>query len=269
MKIAISNHFYAGTELSVDKLKTIKSLGFEYIEFWTMPPHINLNDEKNIDESLRLVSNSGLIINSYHAPIFKLRDDASSREISYITEIDEKERLRSVDLICRSIEVMSKSGSNLIVLHGDMKDKKRLKETKESLKKSLKEICERAKKHNTLVALENTERELPVAELKRIVDELSIENLGLCIDVGHANVFENPVEAIRTAGNYLLNIHASDNDGISDSHLHPGSGNVEWNQIAETLSQMNYQGSFTIEVKSANGIEGISLSDIKRLLKMV
>lgn len=265
MKISFSNHFYAGIALTAERLGVISSLGYKNIEFWTMMPHIDLDDDKNILETFRLVSEAGLNINSYHAPIFNPYRDVSKRELSYITDTDDARRRESSRLICRSIGIMSESGSKMAVVHGDIRDKNDLPGSKESLKKSLMEICETASHTNTVVALENTEKDLPVRELRRIVEELNLENLGICVDAGHANIFEDAVDALKTAGSYLVNVHVSDNDGKGDLHLHPGNGNIRWDEAGDVLKKINYQGSATLEVKSSNGADGIAFDEVSRL----
>ncbi len=266
MKISFSNHFYAGIELNSERLETIASLGYENIEFWTMPPHIDLYNEKSNAHTFRLLEESGLKINSYHTPIFKIDTSGKRREIAYITDTDENERAESVKLICRSIEVISESGSKLAIVHGDIKDKSDIEGAKSALKKSLTEICGYALKKETRIALENTEREMPVSDLVEIVKDSGLLNLGICVDAGHANIFEDAVKAVEIAGKYLLNIHMSDNDGIGDLHLHPGEGNVRWNEIGDILNKMNYRGSITLEVKSCNGADGITFDEVEKML---
>ncbi len=72
----------------------------------------------------------------------------------------------------------------------------------------------------------------------------------IMIDTFHANIEEKTVGgAIECAGPYLVHIHANENDrGI------PGSGHVDWKQVAASLKKVNYSGalvieSFTTEVK--------------------
>ena len=267
MKISFSNHFYTGLELTDERLNVISYLGYEDIEFWTMMPHIDLDDDKSVRTAFQLLRDAGLRINSYHAPIFKPYREVSRRKLAYITDTDDAVRRETLRFICRSIEIMSESGSKIVVVHGDIKDKNDLTGSVSALKKSLKEICETASRKDTFVALENTERELPVRELAGIVEDLNLDNLGICVDAGHANIFEDAVEAIKTAGEHLVNIHVSDNDGKGDSHLHPGRGNIRWNEIGVILNKMNYKGSATLEVKSSNGIDGITYDEVKKLFQ--
>ena len=82
------------------------------------------------------------------------------------------------------------------------------------------------------------------------------EALGLCCDVGHANVSrplyeasDNPLhramaadassplslQIIRQMLPHIVNCHLHDNDGLQDQHLLPGMGNLDWDSISALL----------------------------------
>jgi D-psicose/D-tagatose/L-ribulose 3-epimerase len=76
------------------------------------------------------------------------------------------------------------------------------------------------------------------------------ENVGLHLDTFHMHLEEkSSAVAIRLAGKKLFHFHACENDrGV------PGTGQVHWNQIAQALREVGYDGpvvieSFTPEVK--------------------
>jgi sugar phosphate isomerase/epimerase len=77
--------------------------------------------------------------------------------------------------------------------------------------------------------------------------------LGICIDVGHANLhrarFADPAgQFLRTFADRLVHLHVSDNDGTSDQHLVPGAGTVDWRSTADTLRRIAYRGSVVMEL---------------------
>jgi D-psicose/D-tagatose/L-ribulose 3-epimerase len=71
------------------------------------------------------------------------------------------------------------------------------------------------------------------------------------LDTFHMNIEEKSIgDAIRAAGPRLIHLHACENDRGA-----PGSGNVAWNEVAQGLLDINYDGpvvieSFTAKVKS-------------------
>ena len=87
-----------------------------------------------------------------------------------------------------------------------------------------------------------------VKSVKKIVREIDRENLKVCLDVGHANVFNDDIgEDIRLLGGDLAALHIHDNRGRGDDHLLPYQGNVKWAEFLKALKDIDYKGDFTLE----------------------
>jgi len=90
-----------------------------------------------------------------------------------------------------------------------------------------------------------------------------LEEVGcrLTFDVGHANTLGRPEEFLESLRDYVVNVHLHDNDGVGDSHLPLGRGNV------------NLKGVFTALGGSLRDIPLIiechSFADIRESLKVV
>lgn len=74
--------------------------------------------------------------------------------------------------------------------------------------------------------------------LAAVVQEVNHPAFSLCLDVGHANhASQIPiVQWIEGLAPWLGHIHIHDNDGITDSHLAIGKGNIPWTKVLETLN---------------------------------
>jgi sugar phosphate isomerase/epimerase len=74
----------------------------------------------------------------------------------------------------------------------------------------------------------------------------------LChLDMGHCNLHGlDPVEMIRRFAGRLHHLHLHDNDGLSDLHLPPGAGNIDWPAVIKTLVEVGYDRTITLEVFS-------------------
>ncbi len=108
----------------------------------------------------------------------------------------------------------------------------------------LTEVCEFAADRGLRVAVENlTSANMLMGrfpdELVKIVRGVrenansdAAENLGICLDVGHANTTKTLDEffALRTE---IIHLHASDNFGAEDLHLPLGRGNLDWKKVFE------------------------------------
>ncbi|MCL2103067.1 MAG: sugar phosphate isomerase/epimerase, partial [Syntrophorhabdaceae bacterium] len=99
-----------------------------------------------------------------------------------------------------------------------------------------------------------------------IVVRFPEDRVGVCIDVGHANIIETTQSAIRTAGKRLVHIHASDNHGEKDEHLIPGYGNIHWKTTIEELRKADFRGAFTLELRDLTRGDNPTYNDFGEIL---
>jgi len=59
-------------------------------------------------------------------------------------------------------------------------------------------------------------------------------------------------DPVARFGERLVHVQVSDNRGISDDHLPPGQGHIDWNRFLRALVEVRYRGVFMLEV-SGNG----------------
>ncbi|MBQ2957486.1 MAG: sugar phosphate isomerase/epimerase [Clostridia bacterium] len=87
-------------------------------------------------------------------------------------------------------------------------------------------------------------------ELSAFLDQLNPELFCACIDLGHAEIVgENAARFIRTLGMPKLQaLHVQDTDLKNDSHMLPGLGKHNWEEITQALAESGYQGDLTLEV---------------------
>jgi D-psicose/D-tagatose/L-ribulose 3-epimerase len=84
-----------------------------------------------------------------------------------------------------------------------------------------------------------------------VVDRVDHPACQIMLDSFHMNIEEKSLgEAIRSVGSRLIHFHACENDRGA-----PGSGNVTWEEVAQALADVDYDGpvvieSFTAKVKS-------------------
>jgi sugar phosphate isomerase/epimerase len=66
---------------------------------------------------------------------------------------------------------------------------------------------------------------------------------GVCLDIFHMNIEEADwAEAIRTAGDKLVDFHVADNNRFA-----AGLGQIDWPKIVATLKEVGYDGALTNE----------------------
>jgi D-psicose/D-tagatose/L-ribulose 3-epimerase len=76
-----------------------------------------------------------------------------------------------------------------------------------------------------------------------LVGRIGASNVGFLLDTFHMNIEEKDIAAaIRKAGSKVFHFHSCENDRGT-----PGTGHVEWKEVASALREINYQGPVVIE----------------------
>ncbi|MGM0770532.1 MAG: sugar phosphate isomerase/epimerase family protein [Halobacteriota archaeon] len=133
--------------------------------------------------------------------------------------------------------------------------------------RSVQELCDTADEHGISIAVENMP-DFPMIfgrepdEILRILDEVDRENVGMTLDVGHANTTGHLEEFLDKCRDRIIHVHLHDNMGKRDEHLPAGRGSVNWEAVKKGLS--GYKGRLVTEM--SNPEEGKeSMQFLKRL----
>ena len=116
-------------------------------------------------------------------------------------------------------------------------------------------LVEKAHRKGVTIALENTWDDRPevLLHLKALLPERN--NVMFCLDTGHLNVYSQlPLRRWwRCLGDDISAIHLHDNDGLSDDHLPPGRGTVDFETLVELLLDMRRMPLLDLEVDHPRG----------------
>ncbi len=112
-------------------------------------------------------------------------------------------------------------------------------------------LFEFAADHGVEAAIENVPEPFPfimknVEDFKRFYSEIN-ENIGLVLDIGHANINQQIESFLTTFADKIVHMHAHDNYGKNDQHLGIGHGNVNWKKVAKLLRRISYDKIVIIE----------------------
>jgi sugar phosphate isomerase/epimerase len=131
---------------------------------------------------------------------------------------------------------------------------------------SVRTLLRFARRNDVKIAIENVPEPYPfltknVEDFSRFYNELG-EDMGLTLDVAHANLNNEIQDFITHFSDRIIHVHVSDNDGIRDSHLGIGYGNIEWKTVAETMKKVGY--SNVVMLESVDHVKE-SLQTLRRL----
>ena len=112
----------------------------------------------------------------------------------------------------------------------------------------IREMAQYAKSKDVRLALEllnrfETDMLNIVSQGLEFIEQTGMDNVGLHLDTFHMHLEEkNSGDAIRLATDKIYHFHACENDrGV------PGTGQVHWNEVAEALKEVKYDGPVVIE----------------------
>ena len=124
-----------------------------------------------------------------------------------------------------------------------------------------------ARDHGVEVAVKNVPEPYPflmksVEDFRRFYSEVD-EEIGLVLDVGHANINGQIEGFLTNFADRIVHVHVHDNHGESDRHLGIGYGTTDWKQVAKLLKEISYDK--TVIVEAVEHVEE-SMRRLKQLL---
>jgi sugar phosphate isomerase/epimerase len=87
-------------------------------------------------------------------------------------------------------------------------------------------------------------------KIAAFITGVGADNLGVCLDTGHANMVGlDCVEFVCDAGDLLKALHIHDNVGTEDNHVLPYElSSIPWERVLAALAETGYEGVFNLEI---------------------
>lgn len=105
------------------------------------------------------------------------------------------------------------------------------------------------------VLIENS-MDLDPEPLTALMKAVGSPNVGVCLDIGHANDSRAPIEQwFEALQGHIRYLHLSDNYGSFDDHLPLGTGTVNWNTVDLLARQAGTVDDITLEVGSLDAVK--------------
>ena len=200
---------------------------------------------------------SGCVAGGSHAPYW---DKRNVQIDSFTGDPDSRFVKRHIALLEK---LSGEFGVKTYTMHiGWLPDGMTREEYMEQVIRGLEVLVPAAEKHGVTVALENAFSPISGVEaLTHYVKHFSSPKLGVCLDVGHANIsYRTPnkteeeikLDAIQRMNMefvfcdkrmeeellpYIVVAHLHDNDGLSDTHDMPMTGTIDWREVLGILAR--------------------------------
>ncbi len=249
MEISLSTHLFAFNPLDEAVAALFPRFGFSAAELWAMPPHFPFGDFVSADRITELLASKGVRVASVHAPLYPdVRTYKEDRWYSLSSEEDEHRR-SSVSATAQAGNWLSHHGGGTLVVHTTFPAENWYPGRWAAFLSSMSELLSLVPE-NVRFAVENTPLSSGRTEIVLdVVNRYPPGRVGVCLDLGHANIQENVLNAIRATSDRLIHVHASDNHADRDEHLVPGRGSILWEEVFDALREVGFDGPFTVELR--------------------
>lgn len=255
MRFGISTHLFHEARLDRAHLAAIAGAGFDAIELFATRSHFDYHYGAAISELSSWLSETGLRLNSVHAPITFRMGPGHAGEALSNAATDNEARQAAVREAGLALDLARRIPYDTLVVHlgqpagssgpGD--------NSGGAAARSAEEICRMAAPLGVRVAFEVIPNELstPAALVRLLERDLEAPHAGICLDFGHAHLMGEVADAVEIAAEHLIATHVHDNRGRSDDHLAPFLGTIDWDMALMSLQKIGFEGTCLLELAGA------------------
>ena len=247
MNAKISFSCVDATSNPVDWMYRLEDAGFQG---WEIVGEGQQKAEGGFRERVKEIYETTNLVLSLHAPLSDINIASVNRGI----------RSESIRQIKESIENTYEFVEHICVVHPGILSPLSIQTPEKAIQKAIEgltALCEFAAERGLRIAVEN----LPSInmmlgrypdELIQIVRGVNRDNLGICLDVAHANTTKTLDEFLnirdKAEDMEIIHLHASDNFGADDLHLPLGKGNLDWKKVSSGIDDYGYEGRMVMEL---------------------
>jgi len=257
MRAKISFSCVDATSNPVEWMYRLEDAGFQG---WEIVGEGAQKVEGEFKARVREISETTNLVLSLHAPLSDIN----------IASVNEGIWRESVRQIKESMESAYEFIDDICVVHPGILSPLSVQMPEKAVQKSidgLTKLCKFAAERGLRIAVENlTSVNMMLGrypdELIQIVRSVHMDNIGICLDVAHANTTRTLDDFLNIKAKAedvdIIHIHASDNFGTDDLHLPPGKGNLDWKKVLNGINDYEYEGIMVMELYTIeDGMESL------------
>jgi len=230
MQPGLSTHVFLEQRLGTGLLETLQKSGAETIQIFAARHHFDYCDRSSVREIANWFRSNNVGA-TMHQPLYA--DTHWSRHLAptlNLIDVEKARRIEAMDEVKRAMEAAEQIPMTAIVLHlGLGLDQGSPRSLEHSLT-AIEHLKAFAHPLGMKVLLENLANDVSTPEhLMEILKVGHFDNVGICLDVGHAHMTYGGVDAaFEACGKRIVQMHLHDNHGTRDEHLWPESGTIDW-----------------------------------------
>lgn len=258
MDFGLSTHLFHAESLGPAHLEAAAAHGFTAVEVFATRSHVDYHDPQAARDLAGWCAAAGIRLHSVHAPITEFLHGTTWGPAFSTGSANAVQRARAIDECTRALELAAHAPYGYLVLHLGVPDEYAPASgdnQRDAVLRTLDALMPVADRMGVRLAVEVIPNALSTArQLVRLIEEEDLHGLGICLDVGHARLQGDVVEALETVAGYLVTTHVHDNGGRTDDHLLPFEGVIDWAPLLIGFQKVGYDGTLVFELVA--GVDG-------------
>jgi sugar phosphate isomerase/epimerase len=239
---AFSSYLYRQRRLTRDHLLEISAHGFSAFELFANRLHVDYHNASVVADVQQWLAEARLELVSVHAPVIE----------ASLASADASEREAALAETERALHIARRIPFRTFVVHlgHPRAEGVRGGTNRDAARRSVDALATLAAPLDVRIALEVIPNDLsrPASLIELIDEDIEHDNVGICLDTGHARLEGDVADAIELVSGHLVAVHLHDNRGRSDDHLVPFDGVIDWPSALTTLQKVGYDGALTFEL---------------------
>lgn len=251
----LSTHIFLNQRLHPGLLEQAGRAGAQAIEIFAARQHFDYTSREHVRELADWFRSNPVTPFSMHAPLFPDYEmgRAGAPAVNVIHP-EKARRIDSMDEIKRALEAAEQIPFKHLVTHLGEREDGWSQRTIDYALTALEHLGAFARALGVKLLAENlTNAPTTPEHLMTILDLGHLDNVGVCLDLGHANITVGIPEAIGMLGPRIESLHVHDNHGAKDEHLWPGDGAIDWPATAKLLHGLPHPPAAVLEIATLPG----------------
>jgi len=246
----LSTHLFLNQRLHPGLLDLAGRSGAEAVEIFAARQHFDYTSRQHVAELAEWFQSNPVQPFSMHAPLFPDREmgRAGAPPVN-VLHPDKSRRIDAMDEIRRALEAAERIPLRYLVVHLGERTDTWSPRTIEYALTALEHLGAFARPLGVRLLVENILSESTTPDHLVLILEMGhLNDVGVCLDLGHAHIDGGIASAVATLGERIVSLHVHDNHGQKDEHLWPGEGTVDWPAAASTLQALAKPPAAVLEI---------------------
>ncbi|UWZ85997.1 sugar phosphate isomerase/epimerase family protein [Occallatibacter riparius] len=259
----LSTHLFLNQRLHPGLLELAARSGAQAVEIFAARQHFDYTQREDVRELCEWFRSNELQAFSMHAPMFPDREMGRAGAPSVnVIHPEKSRRIDSMDEIKRALEAAEQIPFKNLIVHLGEREDSWSQRTIDYAMTALEHLGAFASALGVRVLVENLTNDVTTPEHLMLILELGhLDNIGVCLDLGHANMTVGIPEAITTLSKRIVSLHVHDNHGLKDEHLWPGDGTINWKATTERLNTLAAPPAAVLEIGYTLGDQPAAIPD--------